>query len=193
MNVKRLTAVVAAIAVTALAGAPLAHAEDAATTLKSMVDEMSIEQQAALLLLLSELSGAEAGGAEAAGEEKAAAKEAMDPKDAVMGLIDKYTEATMNQDMEAMAALVADDFENYQFGDKEGLMVFMEDAKSQGFLEDLEIDMQDAEIEWEDDKTTAIVYPVDVYGNFGTVTFEYIIGKQDDGSWKIIGMEGYGI
>jgi len=188
MNWKRLTAGVAAIAIAATAFMPVAQAEEVATKLKAMVDEMSIEQQSALLLLLTQLSGDAAPGDMMKAEETTEAKE---PKDAVMEIIKKYTDATAAQDVDAMMALVSDDFENYQFGDKEGLKVFMEDAKAQGYLEDLEVEMGDAEIEWEDD--TAIVYPIDVFGNFGTVTFEYIISKQDDGSWKITGMEGYGI
>jgi len=176
----------------------------------TLLDKVSLGK---LYLLVSDLEGAKAtfrrqlaGGAPcpmaaaapcAAGAAPAAAAvaaaapaAAADPADAVMAAVGKWTQGMIDQDLDAIMDVYADDFEHYEYGDKEGIADFISQAIDMGYLEGLEIEVEDAEVEFDGDE--AIVYPVELMGAFGSVTFELVL-QDIDGAYKITGLDASGL
>lgn len=150
--------------------------------LHAMVDKLTPEQQAALYLLLSELT--QQGG----GDQKAAVD--TDPLAIAKAKLSSFIEAAGKGDVEGMLANISDSFEHYQLGDKESLGDFLDSAVDMGYLDDLEVKLDEAKLEMDGD--TAIIYPVEVSGAFGTGVFEFQ-AKQENGEWKIVGLDVSGI
>jgi len=94
--------------------------------------------------------------------------------------------AAMAKDIDGLLEHYSDDFYNYEVGDKDGLKGFLEDAKTMGYLDNLEVDLDEAETEIDGD--TASVSPVILNGVFGTVTLGFDLIKKD-GEWQITNME----
>ncbi len=166
---------------------------DVTADLQKKVSELSTEQQAALLLLLDQLA-AQGGGAAAApaaaAPAEAAAAPAADPKAACKAVIEQFAAAAAKEDMDGMMAVFSDSFEHYQYGDKAGVKEFLQQSADMGYLEGIEFSMEDAEFEV--DGETLSVYPVDVEGSFGSITFEYVLKKEGD-AWKIVEFDASGL
>ena len=64
------------------------------------------------------------------------------------------------------------------------------DAIATGYLDDIEIKTEDAEIKIDGNKAT--VYPVDIEGTFGTVTLE-LVGELRDGKYMLTTLDAFGI
>jgi len=176
---------VAVLAALVLVAAAPAMAQSTAEKLNAAIEGMSPEQQAALLLLITTMSG---GGEEAAPAEEAAAP--ADPKEAVTAAIQTFADAAAAGDMDKMLSVFSEDFEHYQYGDKEGIKEFLQQSADMGYLEGIEFYMDDAE--FEEDGDIISVYPVDVEGSFGAVTFEYILANEG-GTWKIVEFDASGL
>ena len=141
--------------------------------LNAAISKLNADQQSALLFLLT---GASSGAASA--------------DDAILDVIKAFGVAAAAGDAEAMMKCVSDDFEHWEFGDKEGLQGAYEALIDEGMFEDIELILDDAEIEIDGDEAT--IYPVDVEGAFGTATIEYVMVKEGD-TWKIIEMDVSGV
>lgn len=169
---------------------------DATADLQKKVSELSTEQQAALLLLLDQLTAAKGGEAaapaEAAKPADAAAPAAAptDPKEAAKAVIQKFADAAKKEDVDGMVSVFSDKFEHYQYGDKNGMKEFLQQSKDMGYLEGIEFNLNDAEFEADGDKLS--VYPVDVEGSFGSITFEYVLQKEGN-EWKIVEFDASGL
>ncbi len=159
---------------------------DVTADLQKKVASLSTEQQAALLLLLDQL-GSASGEAAAA---PAAAAPASDPKEACKAAIGIFAAAAAKEDLDGMISVFSDSFEHYQYGDKAGVKEFLQQSADMGYLEGIEFSMDDAEFELDGD--TMSVYPVDVEGSFGSITFEYILKKEGD-AWKIVEFDASGL
>ena len=181
-----LTLLAGAFACTMIFSAAPAQAEDIAAKLHAAVDAMSAEQQAALLLLISTLSE---GGA--AGAETAAAAPA-DPLEALKTMLPKVIEFAKAEDIDSMMDLISKDFYQSDVGGKDDLRPFLENIIDMGYVEmyadEIEIITDDAELEMDGDE--ASIYPIDIESPMGGVTIE-IIGKLEDGQWKVSGVEVY--
>lgn len=173
-----------AIALAVMTVATPAYADDITKKLQDRIAGLSTEQQAALLLLLNELGGS-GGEAAPAAEEKSLDELA---KEGVQAWVDNAGKG----DIDGMMSWVSEDFEHYEYGDKAGLQDFLQQALDMGYLEELEASMEDTEIEQEDDGTV-ILYPVDIEGMFGALTFEFVMKKEDDGKYRMIGMDVSGL
>ena len=167
---------------------------DVTEDLQKHVAELSTEQQAALLLLLDQLAGPDAAPAAAPAEAAAAAPAeaapAMDDNAAVKAVVEKFGTSAAKEDMEGMMSVFSDSFEHYQYGDKAGVKEFLQQSADMGYLEGIEFSMEDAE--FEKDGETISVYPVDVEGSFGSITFEYVLKKEGD-AWKIVEFDASGL
>ena len=97
-----------------------------------------------------------------------------------------WTSAALAQDVDAMLKFYSDDFQNYEFGGKDGLGEFLTDAKDMGYLEDCEIDAENAKTTIDGDG--AEVYPVEMSAAFGSATIEFALKKEASG-WLITAME----
>jgi hypothetical protein len=95
------------------------------------------------------------------------------------------------KDIDTLMAPISANFDHYEWGDKEMFQMFLEDTMAQGDLDNAEVEFGNAEISMEGDK--AIVYPVEMLAVFGSVTIEFTIKKEDDGVWRVTGLEVEGI
>ena len=91
-------------------------------------------------------------------------------------------------DIDKFLATHSDDFDNPEMGDKEALAEFVGGAMEQGFLDDLEVIIEEAETVI--DGETATVAPVDLEGSFGGMSLELTLKKEGD-AWLIISSEQY--
>ena len=94
--------------------------------------------------------------------------------------------AAKAQDIDGLIAHYSDDFYNYELGDKKGMKAFLEEAKSMGYLDGLEIDLEKAQTVIDGD--TATVSPVIINGVFGTATIGFNLIKEG-ADWQITDME----
>lgn len=172
-----------------------ATADDTTEKLQAAVAALNAEQQAALFLLLSELTGGDSkgGGSDSSGapDAEAAFKEIVDTITASLGDPEKIASDSAVDDL---MELISEDFEYYQVGGKEDLREFLQGAFDMGYIEmygpDSEIITDDTEIEVDGDMAT--VYPVDVEGPWGSATLEFEAKLEGD-TWRIIGLDISGI
>jgi len=178
----------AALAFTAVSvPATKAHAEDLTAQLQKAVGELNAQQQASLYLLIKGLKG---GGAAAAEGAAAAAPAAVDPKEAGAAVVNGFFAAASSEDIEKMMGFFSEDFDHYEYGDKAGVKDFLSQAIDMGYMDGIESKTEDAEFEVKGEEMT--IYPVDVTGTFGAITFEYSLKKEGD-TWKIIGFDASGL
>ena len=183
-TVKYLVAFVLMAGLTVLTTAPAMADDHSGLTaeLQEMVAKLSTEQQAALYLLLSQLSGGEAAAPATPAEAS--------PQEIISEGIQNFFEAAKAGEEEALMSFFSEEFRHFMFGDRDGLRGYLADARNMGYLEGIEVDMSYAEFKEEDGKIT--VYPVDVQGSFGLITFEYVL-RQEDGEWRVIELDVEGL
>ena len=110
----------------------------------------------------------------------------MTDEELVAKLTEESIAAILAQDLDKLLTYYSDDFSHYEFGDKAGLKEFLEGAKDMGYLDGLEVSMEQAETTIEGD--TATIYPVIIDGSFGSTEIEFTSKKEGD-TWKVIGMD----
>lgn len=171
-------AIVALLAIGALfTGAALASAEDAVDSeLSTAITKLNPEQKAALLVLVNGI--VEAGAPQES------------PEEGAMKTVKAYVKAAEDADVEALMGLISDNFSHYEVGDKAALRGFVDQVKTEGMLEDITGNTEEAKTKVEGDTVT--VYPVELEGIFGTVTYEFNLKKEGD-AWKIVGFEMTGV
>ena len=103
-------------------------------------------------------------------------------EDAIRQIVDDAMAALVAADIDTMVAAYADDFESDQGGGKAEMIEFLNGAKEQGFLEDIEIDVSSMVITVEGD--TGSAKPIDLEGAFGALTLEFDLVKRD-GKWWV--------
>lgn len=112
------------------------------------------------------------------------------PEVEAMKTVAAYVKAAEDGDTEKLLACFSEEFEHYELGDKAGLRAFIEGVEAEGMLEDITGNLDDAEAEV--DGNTVTVYPVELEGIFGTVTYEFEL-KAEGGAWKIVGFDMTGV
>jgi len=110
----------------------------------------------------------------------------MTDEEIIAKLTEECITAALAKDIDTLLTYYSDDFSHYEFGDKAGLKEFLEGAKDMGYLDGLEVGMEQAETTIEGD--TATIYPVVIEGPFGSTEIEFS-SKKEAGTWKIIGMD----
>jgi len=103
----------------------------------------------------------------------------------VQGVINQYLAALNAVDLDAAFALYSDDYQG-TFGDKEAERVFMDDAKDQGYLDDMEFDVSDIAITV--DGASAQVAGIVSETLMATADLTLTLEKRD-GAWVITGSE----
>lgn len=109
-------------------------------------------------------------------------------QDMIMKVLDQWKAAATALDFDKAGALYSDKFTSYAYGDKEGLLSFLKDAKGQGELEGLAVDITKAKIDVDKKKGTAMVTGVEVKAKFGSAGIDIEMAKEKD-AWLIKGME----
>lgn len=196
-------------ATTVLSGAVSAKADDAVDgNLSAAIAKLNTEQQAALGVLVSGLveSGAadndqSATIAKLSPERKAALLVLVNgivaatapqesPEEGAMKTVKAYVKAAEDADVDTLMAQISENFNHYEAGDKAGVKAFVDGVKAEGMLEDITGNTADAKTTVEGDVVT--VYPVELEGIFGTVTYEFQLKKEGD-TWKIVGFDMSGV
>ena len=95
-----------------------------------------------------------------------------------------YNAAMVAQDIDKMMAAYSEDFEGENGEGKEDIGELLGGAIDQGYLEDLEVNVEDCEIKIEGGK--AAVGPVEYSAAMGSISFEYTMKKDPDGVWRIV-------
>ena len=126
-------------------------------------------------------------------EEEAPAEEEAPVEDVEAVIMDSATaflQKIADKDIDGALNAVSEDFEHYEYGSKEELKSFLDEAKLSGFLDDVKVVTDDTEITLDDEE--AVLYPVDIEGFFGSITLEVTCKKEGD-NWMITSMDGFGI
>lgn len=106
----------------------------------------------------------------------------MSDEDMIKSLVDDAMAALKAQDIQTMTARYADNFESDQGGGKAEIIEFLEGAQEQGFLDDIEISLENLVITVDGTKGSA--KPIDLEGAFGSLTLEFELEKID-GEWMV--------
>jgi hypothetical protein len=183
---KRLTFPLVAVAI-ALAGfTTAATAEEGGLTekLQQKVSALSVEQQAALLLVLTEMTAAPAA---------ADAPKAESPKDALFESLKAFETAAAggNFDMAPFFARISENFEHPVVRDKAGAISWIEGMGGSLFDDGkplVTFSLDDVEVEVEGDE--AYAYPIDIDTPIGSVTVEVTAKLEDDGKWRMVAIDG---
>ena len=137
--------------------------------LTKAIAQLNAEQKAALLVLVKGIVDTKSS-----------------PADGAMKTVAAYVKAAEDGDTEKLLGCFSEEFEHYELGNKAGLRTFIEGVEAEGMLEDISGNFDDAEAEVDGDTVT--VYPVELEGIFGTVTYEFEL-KSEGGEWKIVAFE----
>ena len=100
----------------------------------------------------------------------------------ITNLLNDYGDALLAQDVTKAMMIFSDDFDSDQGMGKADFEEFLQGAKEQGFLEDLEIDNSGLEIAV--DGASATAGPIVAEGVFGEITFNYKLEKRG-GQWLV--------
>jgi len=115
----------------------------------------------------------------------------MSPEEEAKAARMQWQEGVVANDLDAIMMVYYEDFDHYEYGDKEGARLFIGQAIDQGYLQDAEVILEDAEYEVMDDGTV-VVYPIDLLAAFGSATIEFVM-EPGDGGYKIVNMEMTGV
>jgi len=186
---KKLTFSLVALAL-ALAGlTTTAAAEEAGLTekLQQTVAALSVEQQAALLLVLTEMTAAPAAPA------AADAPKAESPKDALFESLKAFETASASGtfDPAPFFGRISEDFEHPVVRDKAGAISWIEGMGGSLFDDGKSLvtfSLDDVEVEVEGNE--AYAYPVDIDTPIGSVTVEITARLEDDGKWRMVAIDG---
>ena len=99
----------------------------------------------------------------------------------IQSLLDDMLAALQAQDIDKMISFYGEGFSSDN-GDVAATKEFLDGAKEQGFLEDLEIDISELTITVDGDSAKA--GPVELEGAFGTLTLSFELAVQN-GTWKV--------
>jgi len=103
--------------------------------------------------------------------------------------IEEYSAALAAKDIDRALAAYSEDFQGESGGGKDDIRQLFAGAIDAGYLDDLEMDDTDCEIEI--DGKTATVGPVEYSSAMGSMSFEFTMKKEADGMWRIIDVYGY--
>ena len=112
-------------------------------------------------------------------------------KDLVMQSLNEFKVALETKNIDKLKASLSDEFDHYEWGNKESMLAFVQDTMNQGDLDRAEVSLELVEIEVEDGTATA--YPVELRAVFGSATIGFKMKKEADGVWRAVSMEMEGV
>ncbi len=112
------------------------------------------------------------------------------PEDLIKAQMAAFKAGIVAQNIDAIMAPFSEAFEHYEWGDKAGAKDFMNQAIDMGYLEGVEVNIDDAQVTVDGDKATA--EPIEISGSFGSITVELAFTKEE-GGWMITGLDASGI
>jgi len=99
----------------------------------------------------------------------------------------EWKAAHIDKDIDRIMATISEDFVSFNGGGKDSVREFLEGAFDGGFMDNVKINIEDANVGIEGDKAT--FGPVEFIGDRGPFVVKYRLQKEDDGRWLIIGAE----
>ena len=90
------------------------------------------------------------------------------------------------QNYDRFGGMVSESFSSGVVGDKNDLLDYLKNADDMGFLDELEVSLEDAVITVEGE--TATLEPVDASGSFGSLSLSFT-GAKEKGVWMVTGVE----
>ena len=123
-----------------------------------------------------------------AADKPKAKEKATAPADLIAKVLDQWKAATVALDFDKALGLYSDKFSSYEYGDKAGLKSFLKDAKSQGDLEGMAVDISKAKVEVDKKKGGASVTGIEVKAKFGSAAISLDMAKEKD-TWTVKAME----
>lgn len=106
----------------------------------------------------------------------------------IRGIVSDAMAALQAGDIDTMVSRYADDFTSDQGGGVAETKEFLQGAKDQGFLDDIQISLENLEISIDGDKATA--EPIELEGAFGALTLSLEFAKRGCG-WMVIYQSQY--
>jgi ketosteroid isomerase-like protein len=96
--------------------------------------------------------------------------------------------ALIAHDMDKLMETYSENYTSTQEGDKESVREYIADAIDKGYLDNVEVNLEDSQITIEGNKAT--VAPVELTSDAGTYVFEYITLQKENGTWLIVTSKG---
>lgn len=94
--------------------------------------------------------------------------------------------ALESKNIDLLMTVVSDQFEHPEVGGKAEAKEMLQMAVDAGYADDGECNLDSMEITMNPDGT-ASVYPVDLSGAPGSVSVEFVLKKEADGVWRVVG------
>ncbi len=127
-----------------------------------------------------------------------AAASGMSPEEYALKKIDELVDAVLDPDADyeelanELLARVSEDFYHYEVPDKETLADYIQMGIDMGYVDqipdfNIDVDMEDAQVEIEDDEAT--VGPIYGESDLADVTVELRLKKEADGKWRMVGAD----
>jgi len=107
----------------------------------------------------------------------------------IAGVLSGWQQALLDQDLDALMTFYSDEYEGERGEGKEEVRDFLQGAMDQGYLDDIEVSLEDAETEMDGD--TAYVGPVDLSSPVGEMALEVTLKKEDENTWRMISSSQY--
>lgn len=102
--------------------------------------------------------------------------------------IGTWKTAMIAQDLDKIMETYSEDFESMEGGDKEASREFLEGFFEQGYVDNAEVDLEEAETKIEENE--AEVSGVELILEQGTITLDFTLQKEE-GNWLIVGVDTY--
>jgi ketosteroid isomerase-like protein len=95
-----------------------------------------------------------------------------------------WKQALIDMDVDAILAGYSEDFSSERVQGKDEMREFMERAIDEGWLENIDINLEIAQLTITDD--SAEFAPVEIIGDAGEMEIEFTLKKEDKKTWRII-------
>lgn len=119
----------------------------------------------------------------------ASLKKGPSDQELITQVVKNYQTDLQKGDVDAVMTQFSSDYSDGEGRDKAGLKDFLNQAKDQGYLDDIEVNIDDMKITINDDTATA--GPVGLYGNFGGIDVTLGLKEESEGNWLITSMDEY--
>ena len=96
----------------------------------------------------------------------------------------KWKAALIAQDVDMLMETYSENYLNSEDGDKNSVREYVVGVIEEGYLDNLKVNLEDAQITIEDDIAT--VAPVELTSDTGTYVLEYNKLKKEKGAWLIV-------
>jgi ketosteroid isomerase-like protein len=105
-------------------------------------------------------------------------------EDLINATMAKWKAALIAHDVDKLMETYSENYLNTEGGDKNSVREYVAGVIEEGYLDNLEVNLEDARITIEGDKAT--VAPVELTSDMGTYVLEFNKLQKEDGDWLIV-------